>query len=664
MARPIQDSEWVTSALLLPRHAANIVDAKHRIFSNAQLLFTDTSPGGSFELNPVPQFTRSADLKVAGRFARPRDTGISSRSLVSAGIGRKYAETIAANNQLIHIRMGVAQNNSLTGFFTDFFDGKASYLSKTGRAPGFFYNLGRAAGFVVTLPLQPFVLIGNVYRFAANIPSGKFYYMKPAMPLYWHSATTILNGILVAMGMIPRAFADDGSAETSEKLNDQVKTYNDGGFDPDPGSRHTQGDLALYQKYFPDIFRKGGGIDLYAYGNRSQRLADESRRRANKAVEDAGSLADLRTKLAAYSKDPIKDNGGGLSADGSLSAYLAAWSATDVAKPDYVSENVVEKAPFWLPTAVSGMAEGVSNWVGDFLDFAVAEARDGGQFVTLRVDATGAVSESFNNTSQEPGIKSAINGTSSDLKNKWFDLGNGNIGDGVVSGAIETSVGAVKDLAFGFADSIGFGGLRALAGAAYVDIPDVWQDSIAQMPTKQYKIEIRCWSGDPLTRALSMWVPVACVLAMYLPKSVGKASYDSPFLCELYDKGRTQSRLLLPESLVIERGTGTLGWTRDGHPLGLTMTMSFKDLSTVMPMPINASPGLFDHDNNFNDYTAVLGSLGVLDQIEVISRARLNLTRKMQEFKQWTSPAKYASMFNGTLPGQLISGLSRASDRL
>lgn len=671
----IKDDAWVQSAFMIPRHAGNVRDARLRVFSNTAFKFTDTTLGGNFALNPPPQFTRTADLKLVGRFARPRndEKSVSSRSLTSAGMGRKYGEMIDDNSQLVHFRFGVPQFNSITSFFTGFFDGKAAYLSKTGRAPGFFYKLGRATGFVVTIPLIPIMLLGEAYAFLTRQPSSKFYYIKPTMPLYWQSVNTIVNSIAVNMGIIKRVWADDSNEEVKDKLNEKVDTYNDGDFAPSKDLRHTKSDIALYHKYFPDIFRENGGIDVYAVANRAQRVANVARQRALEAASDlSGDYNSLRTKLSEYIGRDVtadgkevkigqdfKDPGTGFKETGltGLDAYIAAWNETDAAKPNYAAAD--DKGN----TNQVDEVEKAGSWFSNFVKFAKAELQDGGQFVTLRVNHTGAVSESFGNSTQESNLKQSINGTSADMRSKTFDVSGGNLGDGVILGAIEGIGSAVKDFSFGVLDQLNISGLRSLAGAAFVDIPEMWADSFASLPSKSYTIELRSWSGDPISRLMSLYVPLACIIAGVLPKSVGKHAYDSPFILEMYDKGRTQSRLGIITDVSISRGEGNLGWNKDNHALGINVTMTIKDLSSVIHMPLNASTGLFDHDSNFGDYMAVLGSVAMMDQIEPLAKMHLNLTRKMVEFQSWTSPSRWASMFNNTMPGQIMSGIARSTDR-
>lgn len=200
-------------------------------------------------------------------------------------------------------------------------------------------------------------------------------------------------------------------------------------------------------------------------------------------------------------------------------------------------------------------------------------------------------------------------------------------------------------------------------GNAFVDIPQEWKDSSAELPKSTYTMHLRSPYGNKMSRYMNLYVPLSMILAGALPKSVGKHSYDSPFLVEIYDKGRQQVRLGIIDSLQITRGVGNLGWTRNQEPLGIDVTFSVMDLSSILHMPLNASPGIFDEDTAYGDYLAVLGSLSLSDQLYVGSRLRLSMTRKMAEWKSWTSPAKYGMWAANTMPGQVISAFARETSR-
>jgi hypothetical protein len=204
------------------------------------------------------------------------------------------------------------------------------------------------------------------------------------------------------------------------------------------------------------------------------------------------------------------------------------------------------------------------------------------------------------------------------------------------------------------------------------------------------------------------------LLAMTLPIATGKQSYTSPFLCEIFDRGRCQSRLSMVESLSITRGTGNTGFNNKGHAMGIEVSITFMDMSTVLAMPIsqgfssNATAAgselgavaggvvgagggpltaiggaalggaiggalgagadalnnaaqtigsIFDDDNTFTDYMAVLSGMGLTDQIYSMNKFKLNLTRAMTSWKTWYSTAHFASFAGDTLPGSLVSAI-------
>ena len=186
---------------------------------------------------------------------------------------------------------------------------------------------------------------------------------------------------------------------------------------------------------------------------------------------------------------------------------------------------------------------------------------------------------------------------------------------------------------------------------------------------------------------MNIHIPLVCLLALALPLSTGKQSYTSPFLIEIYDKGRQQSRLAIVDSMSVTRGTGNLGFTNEGHVMGVDVSFTVKDLSSVLHMPIAQgisfsaaaagaiaagamagvagaaggfalgaiAAGAFDEDTVFTDYMAVLGGMGLSDQIYAWRKYKLNLTKTMANFSTWASWAHWASWAGNTPPGRLMS---------
>lgn len=625
-----------------PTHMGEMLARRSQ--SSAFQKFTDTTLGGNFAINPPPQFTRTADLAVRGQYAYE-----------SKGMGRKYSELIDDNSQLIHMRFGVPQFNSLTTFFNRFYNHHAGVLSRTGRTPGFFYNLGRATGFVVSLPLQPIILAGSVYRFLANKPSSKYYYLKPTMAMYWNAVNSMVNGIAVNMGIVPRFGTTSGTAATNKNFGENDdNVYNDGDL-IEVEAAYNESEMEAYHRLLPDVFKKGGGVDVYSIASRSQRLADRARQNAIAAAEGATTLDQLQDQWTKYIEElpytptPRSEFQGG--GEPGINAYLAAWSNTGAATPPDRDDAVDN-------------TEDNKSWWSSFSDFAMSELRDGGQFVTFRVNHTGQVNESFSNSVGDSGIAGKMNSTSADVRSKKFDFAHGNVGPGALGDLVSGVVNSASDFVAGTLDSIGVSGLMGLAGNAYVDIPKEYKDSTVNLPKSSYSIELRSPYGNKISRFQNLIIPLTMLIAGALPKSVGRQAYDSPFLVEIYDKGRCQSRLGMIDSMTITRGVGNLGWTQDQEPLGINVEFTVADLSSIMHMPLNASPGIFDEDTSYTDYLAILGSLSMADQIYTGNRLRLNLTRGFQNWSQWTSPAKYGQLVGNSAPGRMISAITREADRV
>lgn len=691
-----KDATWVRQSFLVNMSDLQPVDQQNRTFTPISLDFQDTRPGGSLCINPPPQFTRYADLKPTQANGQ-WDPNVKNRA-GSVGLGRYYGEAIAANSQIINIRCGVPAFNSLTTFFTGFYNTSAGTLARTGRAPSAFYELGRAAGFVVSIlswKLLAVTLLGNAARFFLQKPSSKFYYSKPAMPMYWSSVQTIANQIAVNMGIVPRI----GGTSLAQTLS--------AGYQFDAAAQ-TQ----LHQ-LLPDIINEGGSINIYAMANRAQRLHTLH----NENLQQAYNVDNLNLTTAvqqAYTKT-LKDTGGG-----GWSSYLQKWLGNAQSQTQPASSGGDSSTTESLNNDTSGSVQPNAAYDTGFFSFLGAELNDGSAFVSFRVNATGPVGESFSSQAQESEIASKINGVSSQARSAEFDLANGNLGGGAIGSMVGAAFGAVGDLVKGGLDSLHLSGLAALGGAAFVDIPRSWQSSAASLPRMNYTINLISPYGNRISQFLNLYVPLAMLLATALPLSTGKQSYTSPFLVEVYDKGRCQTRLGMVESMSITRGTGNTGFNREGHAMGIEVSFSIMDMSTVMSMPVsqgfsanatatgaevgaitggvvgagggpitavagaalggavggalgagvdalnNAAQtigSLFDDDNTFTDYMAVLSGQGLTDQIYSMNKFKLNLTRAMTTWKTWYNTAHFASFAGDSLPGHIVSAVMRGTVR-
>lgn len=711
---------WVKQSFLLHSKDLAAIDKQNRFFTSASLKYTDTTPGGNHCINPPPQFTRFADPKAGSRFAG------------SKGMGIYYSEAIDDHSQLIHMSFGVPEFNSMTQFFTNFYNTGAATLARTGRDPnGIMYMIGRAAFAVVAVAFWPLAAIhiaGMALRFLAEKPSTKYYYLKRTMPVYWQVVTTIVNQIAVNKGIIQRQISQP-AASGVDPINDATggdPNYNDGndlmnGYQFDAKGIQAMNNLAM-QMQLPDIFMPGGGIDVYAMANRAKRLEQQQIKRYYQALNDTQGNLDLGAQIQQIFSpnnlltDTTKIN---------FLQYLDKWRQTPAGVAASSETAIASDANNDSTTEGIDPSAANAQQLGNFFQ---AELDDGGAYVTFRVNATGAVTDSFQNAAADSELANQINSMSSQSRSTRFDLEDGDISDSGIAKVAGHLAKGISDIVSGFAAGFGLSGIAALGGSAFVDIPKHWQSATANLSRSTYTMNlVSPYAGNPISQLINFYVPVAMLIAGTLPLATGQQSYTSPFICELFDRGRCQIRLGMIDSLQITRGTSNLPFDMDGNAMAIDVTFSVLDLSNLVYLPISqgmtsaassllasigmvggevagvanyvsgnngslagnvtnqatdsasaaadvgAVPdgianlvtslnGLFDGDNPFSDYMAVLGGLGLADQIYVLRRFKLNLTMQMQQWRSWRSPARYASMMGDVLPARLIKGFFAGVD--
>lgn len=687
----ILDDSWVKSAFLLPSDQimGGNQAAINRIYSTSMQKATDTTLGGNFVINPLPQFTRFCDLKhniltkPHGRGKTTllpkisRTTGTSANS--TNGMGRVYSEKFDDNMQVVHFRCGFPQFNSLTSFYANYYSIPAASMARSGRAPGFFYNLGWTLGSVATIGLLPFIMAGKAIKFFLRRPASKYYYLKPSMLPYWSAVSSMVNAIAANMGIIPRPIYE-GAKALYEKEN---------GID--------QTDVDAYHKLIPSIYRKNGGIDVFAVAQRGQRLVNHRRLLLDKQLDKITNKTEMREifKKRMFGED-MGDVYKIVGESGSTyEEYVDIWKKSEmmgqIKEEDVKNEAVVEKT--------GRLDEGL--WERTKAAFK-SEARMASEFVSFRVDHTGTQTESFSNGTKEPSIQGQINGISASARETRFSMFDGNIeGSGIVNAALSS----VKDFALGIGQGIGIQGLAQLAGSAYVDIPKVWDSSSAEFNKLSLTIPLRSPYGDPLSRLQNLILPMCCMFAMAVPLSTGKQSHTAPFLVEYFAQGRAHSRLAIIDSLTITRGVGDVGWNNTGGFLGVDMQVGLLDLTNAVNMPLNPSFELsdrviqaagygagaamswlgggvpsvggengeavasamlgstYDDDNNYTDYLAILAGIPLEAEINSLRKWAVRLARQQAAFDDAHSPERGVMWAMSGLGGEVVKAFSLATDR-
>jgi hypothetical protein len=610
-----RNATWMRKAFLLASDNMSDKEVQELAFSEAMFRPYDTSPGGYEVLNPFPQFTRYADIKV------------DNPMIKTFGVGRWYDETYGQYQQKIYMRFGVPQFNSMASFFTGFYNSHASLLARTGRGDAdLAYTAGRVITLAVTIFNLPLLAISTAVMakdFLLEKPRSKFYYFKSAMHLYWNMVTTMVNHYCVDRGIIPRYM----TSEESQRMSGE------NAFDPEEAARIG---AAL------EVFTAQGQVDVYRYAT----LAHRRKKKFMDKLKSAMDTNNLDFPGLSNAFRGVINGKTDVQMSKSFVDYMNMWRNSSSGQADAVSTDGVAIGTSFTETTETSNAEKES-----FLNLVKTELDDGAAFICLRVNSTGEVSESFSSSTGASPVAAKINDRSTESRRTTFALSGGN-----VLGLLNPITDAVKSFASGVLDQLNIAGIAALGGAALVDIPDHWESSVAQLPAQSYTMTLASPYGNAISQLFAIYVPLFMILAGGLPRSTGRQSYTSPFICQLFDRGKQQTRLGIIDSISVRRGVTNLAFNKHMSAMGIEVTFSVKDLSTIMHAPIsegfsfNPTRALFDEDTVWSDYMASLAGLDVDDQIYPMRKFALNLTRWATHWSTWTNSSHIASFMANATP--------------
>lgn len=646
--KEIENGSWVRQAFFVPR-LGGADEHVRRALDVDPLNFYDTTLGGNRSMNPPSQFTDLCDT--------PMDNIIPG---LTGGMGTYYAEAIDNNAQRISLQFGQPEYNSLTRFFSSYYDRDMGRLVRNGDASSLARTAGKAFGMFFTLPVQAFFGVNYLYNrisaFLTKTPYSKFYYMKATMPLYWTAVSLLANQLATTMGLT------DGR-DVSEVTEDGI-----------PDKVYTSDELASLKSILPDLLIGDGdtyGIDIYSVATRSQRLANKFRETLANIAEETNSrgeyIASVKSAIANSSTwTPPADIG-------NLNDYIARYAKSAIGgdnrepvttTPDPNESGVAIDTDVASTSLVSRDVETLKSFNEEFL----AQIKDGSAFVTFSVESSGSETDSFTNTTKESALSSMVNAAAGSARDVQVNLADGNLADGLIGDTIEKGIGAVKEFAGGILESVGLSGLSQLGGGAFVDIPEVYDSSTAELSTTSYKMRLTTPYGNKLSVFMNVYVPLCMILAGGLPRSAGKHSYYAPFMCRIFSQGRQDYSGYI-DSITIERGTDNVGWSKDGLPTTVDVTFTVKNIDPIMHMPITESISdkllgfsHFDEDSALTNYMSALSSMSLYDKFYLKPRLKLAWNKTAIEWEQQFSVSRMAQMTASSWPGQLISSLAKAGE--
>lgn len=299
----LKDRDWVKRTFMVTvdvhnpeKGTSKVAEQNWMYFTEAEFNFVNTSVGGNFTINTLPQFTIFADIPAGG--IRNNSAFPTANNHDIGGMGRYYYESIQTWSQKVSFRFGVPEYKGLLTFFTSFYDGGMAILGRTGRAAGIFYLAAKVVGNVVSLPWGSLIFASEAIQWLMGRPPTRYYNLKPTMALYWQRVNLIANMMAANMGIIPRNFylgpvkiPGDGGGNTAARNTTGTtptstvnpmdkKSFGQGGKGVDPSDVLTNEAIGRYsyamvRETYGDLFMKNGGIDVYHVANRMHRMHEE-----------------------------------------------------------------------------------------------------------------------------------------------------------------------------------------------------------------------------------------------------------------------------------------------------------------------------------------------------------------------------------------------------
>lgn len=521
-------------------------------------LCRDTTLGGNDALNCYYQYNYRDDVSVP--FTTTQKVKTSDGNQVR--MGRVYAETINAVQSVMYLGFGVPQFNNLSAWAQNFYNpqlGEGVSTGYFGMIASAISEVGDAITFVPRTILRTVRACFGYYQTVANgmltTPITNFYSFRSMMPAYYAQVQTLL--IILGTNM---NFKDSLTQSNPGISADQrAQIYNES--DKELGTNSALPEFIT--KYDFDMIN----IMLRRWGYETE----------NMSLIDKFNSRESLAKLNALNKN-MKVEG-----DASNKSIKNTQGVTQIVLPKILN-GLMEPQPWWIDAYLDGYKPTNYGWN--------ASLRKATMFIGFRIERGNNSSESFSNSTQPSSIQQALNSLiGHNYEAAMMDASNttGNLGTALQAvlnnqNFIKASFAKLASVAGSpFNSAVGNMATAIGAGISMADIPEVWSDS-SFSTSYSFNLQLVAPYGDPVTILQTLYIPLACLIAGTAPRATGTASYTSPFLCQAYCRGRFAVSLGMIDSLSIDRGSSSHGWTQNQYPRTLDISFSIKDLVPNMPM--------------------------------------------------------------------------------
>ena len=663
------DRDWLDSAFMVSLGKLQDEGKANLFFTMADRMMTDSTLGGSIELNPEYQFTRYADPPRQGRrfdnaedgIFGPMDYYVDSDGMnvggYKLGNGRYFSDAIARNRETLILEFGVPQFRSMLSYYLRASDYQKTIIANEGRDP-FWYEAGEYLGYLgQIMTLNIYTVLFYAASFIKKSFFGnedlRYYHFKPMMPDYWASVNSIVTYLATERGvMIPQLMTDQAQRDRiGMPLKVQQSTLDD------------------LHELMPDVFTNTNYIDVFAIAQKTQVEVNRQVLREMKAFRE------MRLSKSQI-LGALNEKTGKLKKDINYEKYIEGLKKIKIYNSKRQEEQDLPKAetasgdpkdytiPDKLWTYLKLPIEKMFNYLGDLTEYTGASIKDGGMSVAFNVEYVSSTSITFTNSVKDIPAQEKFNSLGGAARDIRFNFAGGNIIDDTVNDVTN----AIKDMASGTLDTVTFGlsnVLMSLMNGGFMSFPKMWSDSSISLPSITYKIVATPPYNNPISQILDMDIVLGAILAGMLPQATGNSTYTSPKLCRAFLRGKQNIDLGMITSCTIRHGVNNVGYSIDGKTLGLEISFTITDLNPLLAAPVKSNLlGAFDigldESNPLNKYLSTLAGRDYHTTRYIARNGLLELSRSVMGLNALTSPAYIAMLGGNSTLGRVSSVLSGA----
>ena len=645
--------------------------------------FFSTSVGDNRYINPLPQFSPATDHRPT-KFLQSKE----------GSLGYQFKKVYDDNFSLLTITAGTCEFTGILDFVTTMFNPVSAIIANKGRSPSWAFYYASALSSIAFWPMQLFSIGMSFLSFLTDSNAHQFWTVKPTMGLYLASSQSIFNDILTNLGVIrsvlpnsgksdiaplygnsgpvdniedqaarlsklfPNAVNSDGTvdlavmiskgtrkyrfvldrlaeldnrgfADTNEKLNAMADVVENSKLDNRVADRGgTTADFVSLEQQSTGKFRTGGKDDEAAYSERASAFLKKD---AYENISDAKSGAAITAANASEGGDTELSTGGSATV-----GNPGGDTPKTATAPEGMDGSATLQALYESQQQQYQNYDPDKSWQGKVKDLVQTAWYGGFDAITFRVAHEGAVTDSFSNSAARSGMADMFNSQVKSVNNLKFDMAGGTTGIGIV----DKIVNGAKDIFMGLASGMTIANIpMALMGNSFINIPEHWESSSANLHKETYTLKFKATYATLYSQITNIWAPFSLLAGLALPNSAGPSAQTTPFMIKSFCQSRQIIRNGMIGNITFRFGEGPTGWTRDRHPLNMTVEIDIYDMDPALSIPTTRSLGIADLTNpaafaatvltdsgKYNDWISRLTGVEYLDTVLKWSRLNRRLT--------------------------------------